>query len=78
MKMKQLSAEYRKSAELLRLRITELTPLVSQEGLSGSEKALITSRIVMLNSMLTDTLALAVLTERYYERGYRRCVRFTL
>lgn len=78
MTMKQLSGEYRRSAELLSRRIGELTPLVLKSDLSGSEKALIASRIVKLNSMLTDTLALAVLTERYYERGYRRCVRFTL
>jgi len=78
MTMKQLSCEYRRSAELLRQRIGELTPLISEKSLNGSEKALLASRVVMLNSMLTDTLALAVLTERYYERGYRRCVRFTL
>ena len=78
MTMKQMSAEYRRSAELLKQRIRELTPLISENGLSGSEKALIKSRLVMLNSMLTDTLAIAVLTERYYERGYRRSVRYTI
>ncbi|NLL46922.1 MAG: hypothetical protein GX250_09020 [Clostridiales bacterium] len=78
MTMKQLSAEYRNSAQLLRRRIGELTVLISEEGLSGTEKALIKSRLVILNSMLTDTLAIAVLTERYYERGYRRSVRFTI
>ena len=78
MTMKQLSAEYRNSAQLLRRRIGELTVLISEEGLSRTEKALIKSRLVILNSMLTDTLAIAVLTERYYERGYRRSVRFTI
>ena len=78
MTMKQLSAEYRNSAQLLRRRIGELTVLISEEGLSGTEKALIKSRLVILNPMLTDTLAIAVLTERYYERGYRRSVRFTI
>lgn len=78
MTMKQLSAEYRNSAQLLRRRIGELTVLISEEGLSGTEKALIKSRLVILNSMLTDTLAIAVLTERYYERGHRRSVRFTI
>lgn len=78
MTMTQLSAEYRNSAQLLRQRIGELTALISEENLSGSEKTLIESRLVLLNSMLTDTLAIAVLTERYYERGYRRSVRFTL
>jgi len=78
MTMKQLSAEYRNSAQLLRRRIGELTVLISEEGLSGTEKALIKSRLVILNSMLTDTLAIAVLTKRYYERGYRRSVRFTI
>lgn len=78
MTMTQLSAEYRNSAQLLRHRIGELAALISEENLSGSEKTLIESRLVILNSMLTDTLAIAVLTERYYERGYRRSVRFTL
>lgn len=78
MTMKQLSAEYLNSAQLLRRRIGELTVLISEEGLSGTEKALIKSRLVILNSMLTDTLAIAVLTERYYERGYRRSVRFAI
>lgn len=78
MTMTQLSAEYRNSAQLLRQRIGELAALISEENLSGSEKTLIESRLVILNSMLTDTLAIAVLTERYYERGYRRSVRFTL
>jgi len=78
MTMKQMSAEYRRSAELLKQRIRELAPLVSDDGLSETEKALIRSRLVMLNSMLTDTLAIAVLTERYYERGYRRSARYTI
>ena len=78
MTMKQRSAEYRRSAELLKQRIRELAPLVSDDGLSETEKALIRSRLVMLNSMLTDTLAIAVLTERYYERGYRRSARYTI
>jgi len=76
--MKQLSVEYRKSAELLKQRIRELTSLMTADNLSGSEKALIQSRLATLNSMLTDTLAIAVLTERYYERGYRRSARYTI
>jgi len=78
MTMKQLSVEYRKSAELLKQRIRELTSLMTADNLSGSEKALIQSRLATLNSMLTDTLAIAVLTERYYERGYRRSARYTI
>jgi len=76
--MKQMSVEYRRSAELLKKRIRELTPLISKENLNETEKALIRSRLVTLNSMLTDTLAIAVLTERYYERGYRRSARYTI
>ncbi|HHU05504.1 MAG TPA: hypothetical protein GXZ65_03365 [Clostridiales bacterium] len=78
MTMKQMSVEYRRSAELLKKRIRELTPLISKENLNETEKALIRSRLVTLNSMLTDTLAIAVLTERYYERGYRRSARYTI
>ena len=38
MTMKQISAEYRRSAQLLKQRIGELTPLMSEEGLSGKKK----------------------------------------
>ena len=45
MTMKQMSVEYRRSAELLKKRIRELTPLISKENLNETEKALIRSSL---------------------------------
>ena len=39
---------------------------------------LLQDRIRMLSTMVREARELAVLTERYYDRGYRRNVRYTV
>ena len=39
---------------------------------------MLNERIHMLSTMLREARELAVLTERYYERGYRRNAKYTL
>ena len=42
------------------------------------ERCLLAERIRMLSTMFREARELAVLTERYYERGYRRNVKYTI
>lgn len=72
----ELSKEYRLSAEALKGRISQLRagyPLVPER-----ERARMDERIRVLNTMWRETRDLAVLCERYYERGYRRNGRYTI
>ncbi len=39
---------------------------------------MLAERIRMLSTMFREARELAVLTERYYERGYRRNVKYTI
>ncbi|MBP1758809.1 MAG: hypothetical protein H6Q61_1058 [Firmicutes bacterium] len=77
MTLKELSVEYRCQAETLRERIKEL-----EEARSGTRDTRrgedLRERIRILNELWREARDLAVLTERYYERGYRRNARYTL
>ena len=42
------------------------------------ERCLLQDRIRMLSTMVREARELAVLTEHYYDRGYRRNVRYTV
>ena len=42
------------------------------------EQLLLADRIRILRGILRETRELAVLCERYYERGYRRNAKYTL
>ena len=42
------------------------------------QRLMLNERIHMLSTMLREARELAVLTERYYERGYRRNAKYTL
>ena len=42
------------------------------------KRFLIQERIHMLSTMLREARELAVLTERYYDRGYRRNAKYTI
>ncbi len=77
MKLKEMSVEYRFQAERLRGRIGELT-LAREEAAPGADLCQLDDRIRMLTAMWREARDLAVLTDRYYERGYRRNVRYTL
>ena len=77
MTMREMAREYRASAELLRRRRDELRPLLAQ--LTDERELLrMEERIKMLQAMWSETRDLAVLMERYYERGYRRNGKYTV
>ena len=77
MTLAQLSVEYRAHAGMLDERIHQLEEEMGQAG-TGRERVLLYERIRMLSTMLREARELAVLTERYYERGYRRNGKYTL
>lgn len=76
MKLAELSLEYRAHAEALKERIQILE--VVRERCREDDRALLDDRIHMLTTMLREARELAVLTARYYERGYRRNAKYTL
>lgn len=77
MTLLELSVEYRAQAGRLRHRIKELES-VRQEQKDSAIKGSLDYRIRILSDLWREARDLAVLTERYYERGYRRNARYTL
>ena len=77
MTLQELSVEYRRQAGVLKERMTLLR---QQQGESDSpqERLALAHRIHTLEEIWREARDLAVLTERYYERGYRRNGRYTL
>ena len=77
MTLKELSVEYRTHARALDLRICQLQTAL--EYIQDEDKRLlIQERIHMQSTMLREARELAVLTERYYDRGYRRNAKYTI
>ena len=77
MTLLELSAEYRAHAQALDGRIGQLRcrmQLVEDD----SQRCQLQERIHMLSTMLREARELAVLTERYYDRGYRRNAKYTI
>lgn len=77
MTLKELSLEYRAHAKALDSRIKQLEAALEQSS-DPREVCLLQDRIHMLSTMLREARDLAVLTERYYDRGYRRNVKYTV
>ena len=77
MTLLELSAEYRSSAAALRERALLLESQQREEWDEGRRMRL-EDRIKMLRTMWREARDLAVLCERYYERGYRRNVKYTV
>ena len=77
MTLRQIGGEYRASAELLRRRLKELRGQL-RSARDPEEVWHLKRRIAELSPLLTEANALAVLCERYYERGYYRDERYTL
>ena len=77
MTLKELSLEYRAHAKALDSRIKQLEAALEQSS-DPHEVCLLQDRIHMLSTMLREARDLAVLTERYYDRGYRRNVKYTV
>ena len=77
MTLAELSLEYRAHAHALDLRICQLE--YKLEGTTNADKRCqLQDRIRMLSTMLREARELAVLTEHYYDRGYRRNAKYTI
>lgn len=77
MKLKELAVAYRNSAERLAVRIAQL----KQEREQVEDEAVrrtLQLRIETLTAMYRETRDVAVLCERYYERGYCRNAKYRL
>ena len=77
MTLQELSVEYRAHARALDLRICQLQYRLDRST-DPEENSRLEERIHMLSTMLREARELAVLCERYYERGYCRNGKYTL
>ena len=77
MTLLEMSVEYRAQARALNLRICQLEHRL-EESRNGEERCQLQDRIRMLSAMLREARELAVLTEHYYDRGYRRNAKYTI
>ena len=77
MTLAELSVEYRCHAQALSERIHQLELLLEQSA-EENQRCQLQDRIRMLSVMLREARELAILTERYYDRGYRRNVKYTI
>ncbi|MGN8898027.1 hypothetical protein [Flavonifractor sp. HCP28S3_F3] len=77
MTLLELSVEYRTNAEALQERAL-LLERQQREGMDEASRVRLDDRIKLLRTMWREARDLAVLCERYYERGYRRNVKYTI
>ena len=77
MTLLELSVEYRAHARALDFRICQLQDVLERTE-NENQRLMLQERIHMLSTMLREARELAVLTERYYERGYRRNAKYTI
>lgn len=77
MTLREMSKDYRASAQLLRARLHLLRKQLEQNQ-DPQQAWQLQQRIRMLTPMLTEMNDLAQLTEHYYERGYYRHENYTL
>lgn len=75
MTLEQLAVSYRHQADALRHRIQVVEELPAR---TGEERLLKAERLRILEAMRRDVRDVAVICERYYERGYRRNERYTI
>ena len=72
----EISVEYRAQATVIQQRLRELQAQLPE--LDSDQKSTMEGRIRMLTVMWREARELAVLCERYYDRGYRRNGKYTL
>ena len=77
MTLREMSEQYRVSAQPLRQRLAQLRREL-KEATDPEEVWHLKRRIAELTPMLTEMNELAELTARYYERGYYRDKKYTL
>lgn len=77
MTLLEMSVEYRTQARVLRRRITELELQWAGET-DTTQRLVLEDRIRILETMWREARDLAVVTERYYDRGYWRNVKYAI
>ena len=77
MTLREMSVEYRAHARALDIRICQLQAAMDDVQ-DEDKRCILEERIHMLSTMLREARELAVLTERYYDRGYHRNAKYTL
>ena len=77
MTLLELSVEYRASAAARRERAL-LLEQQQRDAWDDGQRVQLADRIKLLRTMWREARDLAVLCERYYERGYRRNVKYTV
>lgn len=77
MTLAELSVEYRAQAQALKQRLEELAE-AREDQRDHWEQTAQAERVRILTAMWREARDLAVLTQRYYERGYRRNAKYTL
>lgn len=77
MTLQELSVEYRTQAGVLNARIHQLQEQLPLAA-TPRERSQLQERIRMLSVMYREARELAVLTERYYDRGYNRNAKYTI
>lgn len=77
MKLEEIAVDYRRSAQLLEGRIRQLKGELPgvQDRL---ERIQLEARIELLTAMFRETRDVAVVCERYYERGYCRNAKYKI
>lgn len=75
MTLREMSADYRASAQTLRLHLRMLRRMARQST-DKEELWRLKQRIARYTEMLGQMNELAELTERYYERGYHRNAKY--
>ncbi|MEG1720597.1 MAG: hypothetical protein RRY65_02605 [Pseudoflavonifractor sp.] len=73
----EMAVEYRISARALRERIDRVRCLRSVAR-TREERVLLDERIKVLETMWRETRDIAVVMERYYDRGYRHNAKYTV
>lgn len=77
MKLSELAVSYRTSAERLAVRIAQLKQ-ERERAEDETERRALELRIETLTAMYRETRDVAVVCERYYERGYCRNAKYRL
>ena len=73
--LKELAVSYRNAQDILRHRIQLAEELPAQTEVERSQKK---ERLRLLEAMRRDVREMAVICERYYERGYRPNERYVM
>ncbi|MFI3250093.1 MAG: hypothetical protein R3Y07_03940 [Eubacteriales bacterium] len=77
MTLSQLSEDYHRNSQILSERVKKLERQI-KDTKNHQERSQLGERVRILSTMLRESQEIAVLTARYYDRGYRKNVKYTL